>query len=581
MIEFSFSELVNINSLEKMAENLYEISGVPVGIIDVNGTIYVKTGWQDICTKFHRVNECTCRCCLISDKYIEDHLMDGMYVEYKCINNLWDIGVPIIIAGEHLATIFLGQFFYEDEVIDLEFFRKQAFKYGFDEEEYIDALKRVPIFSKKKVKHIIEYYIGLVSTLGESGLRQLEYKNAQNTIVEAQKYMDTVFNSINDAVFIHDFLGQIININETAALMFGYSYMELINMNVSEIVSDKSPIDRLQLTELFMETKVKNPIIRECICKTKDNTEFWVEINIRTVILNGKDAIVATVRDITVRKLEEVALKKEAKEMETLRTEFFGNVSHELKTPLNIILGSIKIIVMAVQDEGKPIDRNKILNNLNIERQNCFRLLKLINNLIDSTKLDSGFIELNLLNCNIISVVEEITLSVGEYINNNNLKLTFDTEIEEKIMACDLDKIERIMLNLLSNAVKFTPAGGEIYVNILDGKEYITIVVEDTGIGIPDNKLDIIFDRFRQVDKSFTRNHEGSGIGLSLVKSLTEMHGGEITVESEFGFGTKFIVKLPIKVLESGTVEENNKQVNCAIENCEQSIKIEFSDINK
>ena len=184
-------------------------------------------------------------------------------------------------------------------------------------------------------------------------------------------------------------------------------------------------------------------------------------------------------------------------------------------------------------------------------------------------------------NCNIVNLVEEITQSVAQYINNNNLTLIFDTDVEEKIVACDLDKIERIMLNLLSNSIKFTELGGSIFVNIIDGDECITITVEDNGIGIPKEKLNIIFDRFRQVDKSFTRNYEGSGIGLSLVKSLVEMQGGTICVESKYEVGTKFTINFPVKQLNYDEVELKLKSVDTTINDNVQRIKIEFSDIYK
>lgn len=182
-----------------------------------------------------------------------------------------------------------------------------------------------------------------------------------------------------------------------------------------------------------------------------------------------------------------------------------------------------------------------------------------------------------MVNCNIISLVEEITLSVAQYININDLTLTFDTEIEEKIIACDLDKIERIILNILSNAIKFTRPGGNIFVNIYDGEEFITISVEDTGVGIAKDKLNVIFDRFRQVDKSFIKNQEGSGIGLSLVKSLVEIQGGTISVESKCGVGTKFIIKLPVKLINNS--EDNIKLFDNNLNNHVERIKIEFSDI--
>jgi len=271
----------------------------------------------------------------------------------------------------------------------------------------------------------------------------------------------------------------------------------------------------------------------------------------------------------------------DALELEKLRTEFFANISHELRTPLNIILGTMQLNSMMIEDKKKLIDRKKIMHNINIQKQNCFRLLRLINNIIDSTKLNSSNLELNMANCNIVNLVEEISQSVAEYIHNNNLTLIFDTDVEEKIVACDLDKIERIMLNLLSNSIKFTDPGGSIFVNIIDGQEYITITVEDTGIGIPKNNLNIIFDRFRQVDKSFTRKNEGSGIGLSLVKSLVEMQGGTISVDSEYGVGTKFTIRFPVKVLDYDNGESKTKLLKNTLNNCVEKIKVEFSDIYK
>lgn len=581
MRKVSFSELINISSLKKMAENIYAAAGIPIGIVDVDGKINIAIGWQDICDKFHRIHPATCKRCCISDEYIKEHLKDGGYISYKCLNNMWDIAVPIIIAGEHLATIFLGQFFYEDEVIDIEYFRSQALECGFDEKEYLEALRMVPKFSKEKVEHIMEYYSGLVLTLAESGLRHLEYKESQNELKKSQSYLNAIFNSVSDAIFIHDVYGNIMDVNETAISMFGYSRNELATMNVNDIACKNQFATEFNIRNLVNEARSKNPFIVELIGKNKSGKEFWIEVNIHITNIDEDEKIVATVRDITERKQAELAFQNETLELEKLRTEFFANISHELRTPLNIILGAIQMIVMCFQDEDNPIDSEKIINYINIERQNCFRLLRLINNLLDSTKFDSGHFELDMTNCNIVNVVEEITLSVVEYINSNNLSLTFDTNVEEKIIACDLDKIERIILNLLSNSIKFTSSGGSIFVNILDGDEYITISIEDTGIGIPKDKLNVIFDRFRQVDKSFTRNCEGSGIGLSLVKSLVEIQGGTISVESKYGYGTKFFIKLPVKVLDKYNSGESTKFVDTMLDNHVEKVRVEFSDIYK
>jgi signal transduction histidine kinase len=211
-------------------------------------------------------------------------------------------------------------------------------------------------------------------------------------------------------------------------------------------------------------------------------------------------------------------------------------------------------------------------------KQNCYRLLRLVNNLIDITKIDSGYFDINKINNDIVGLVEDITLSIVDYAENRGLSLMFDTDIEEKIIACDPEKIERIIMNLLSNAVKFTGNGGNILVSIEDGEEYIGIRVKDDGRGIPENKLYSIFNRFVQVDKSLTRDHEGSGIGLSLVKSLVELHEGRISVKSEINVGTEFLVELPCKILPQGFLEDTSIR-NIIHDNRIEKINIEFSDI--
>ena len=580
MTKVSLSELVNIDSLEKIAENIYAAVGIPIGIVDVEGKIIVATGWQDICTKFHRAHPVTCKRCCTSDQYICDHIMDGGYISYRCLNNMWDIALPIVIAGEHFGTIFFGQFFYEDDVIDEGYFAAQAKEFAFNEKEYLEALRKVPVYSKKKIDHIIEYYSGLIVTLAESGLRQLSYENSQNELEKSRKYLNAIFNSVSDSIFIHDSYGNIGDVNQTAITMFGYSRNEFISMNVYDVISKKTDNTEVNIDVLSNKQSNNGHLIQEYLVKNKSSKEFWVEVNSHATKIHEDEIIIATVRDITERKQNELVMHNEAAQMEKLRTEFFANISHELRTPLNIILGTIQIIGMSINDEEKPINREKIINNINVEKKNCFRLLRLINNLIDSTKLDAGFFEHNMVNYNIVNVVEGITLSVANYINND-LSLIFDTDIEEKIVACDVDKIERIMLNILSNAIKFTTSGGSIFVNISDGVEYITISIADTGIGIPDDKVNLIFDRFRQVDKSFTRDCEGSGIGLSLVKSLVEMQGGTIRVESKYGVGTKFIIKFPVKVSKHDSFEESIKVVDYSINDFEDRIRIEFSDIYK
>jgi len=140
---------------------------------------------------------------------------------------------------------------------------------------------------------------------------------------------------------------------------------------------------------------------------------------------------------------------------------------------------------------------------------------------------------------------------------SKGINLIFDTDVEEKTMACDPEKIDRIMLNLLSNAAKFTPSGGRVDVRLFDHGNELIISVKDTGIGIPKEKQKFIFERFRQANRDFNKNCEGSGIGLSLVKSLVEMHKGSIKVISEYGKGSEFIISLPVRIINEEDTKKN------------------------
>ena len=169
-------------------------------------------------------------------------------------------------------------------------------------------------------------------------------------------------------------------------------------------------------------------------------------------------------------------------------------------------------------------------------------------------------------------------LSVAEYIESKGITLSFDTNTEEKIIACDPEQIERVLLNLLSNAVKFTLSGGRIEAKLSDLGNIVIITVKDNGIGIPEDKQKTIFDRFRQVNKSLRRNSEGSGIGLSLVKSLIEKHGGKIYLRSKLGEGSEFTFEIPCEpayIQTSSIISQSCMSNHSFVERA----RIEFSDI--
>ncbi|MGL5753371.1 MAG: PAS domain-containing sensor histidine kinase, partial [Paraclostridium sp.] len=266
--------------------------------------------------------------------------------------------------------------------------------------------------------------------------------------------------------------------------------------------------------------------------------------------------------------------KKNQLEIDKMKIDFFANLSHELRTPINLIMSSLQVIYLKL-DKLDPEMHEYFNKYLNIVTQNGRRLLKLVNNLIDTTRLDAGCFEYSPKNRDIVRCVEDICLSVSEFVKDNNMNITFDTNVEEKVIGFDQDNMERIILNLVSNAIKFNKPNGDIFVNLEYDKD-IKISVKDTGIGIPKDKLESIFGRFEQVKSKLKKEKEGSGIGLSLVKSLVEIHGGNITVDSKLGEGSEFIVTLPNGLVNEDKQEENNAQMYLSNINL---MNVEFSDI--
>ena len=259
------------------------------------------------------------------------------------------------------------------------------------------------------------------------------------------------------------------------------------------------------------------------------------------------------------------------------KAEFISTLSHELKTPLNIFASSVQLLD-SFSDGDKEEFVYKYKKHSPYLALNCKRMLRLINNIIDLTKIDVGMIKPNFGNYEIVSLIEEIALSIIPYGMSKNIDIEFDTNVEEKIMAFDFEKLERIMLNLLSNSIKYNKANGKIEVLLNDCGDSFNIAVRDTGIGIPSDKLEYIFERFRQVENRLRKSNEGSGIGLSLVKDLIEIQDGIIEVKSELGIGSEFKIKLPVKVL-SEEHDFNKEYFDNDSNDLVKRMNIEFSDI--
>lgn len=265
-----------------------------------------------------------------------------------------------------------------------------------------------------------------------------------------------------------------------------------------------------------------------------------------------------------------------------IKDEFLYLITHEFRTPMAVVNSAVQAIGLLYKDE---VTRN-IAKYLKIINQNNNRQLRLVNNLLDITKINSGNIKLNLNSFDIVHVTKLIINSVEAYATQKGVNISFQSSISKKEILLDDEKYERILLNLLANSVKFTPKDKNIYVSVTikeDKKNMVCISVEDEGIGIPKDKHETVFERFGQANTSLSRQAEGTGLGLHLVKLLVKALHGEIILESEEGKGTAFHVFLPIVSKESldeiTTTSKDNFLIKDTDDRLVKSVAIEFSDI--
>lgn len=330
-----------------------------------------------------------------------------------------------------------------------------------------------------------------------------------------------------------------------------FNYRELLKHNISRVRIPKN--SELVFKSDFILSKYKDTIIIFII--------IFIIITIFAVIhhifiINAN------------KKLKEA--KDIAEDANRLKDNFIANISHELRTPVNVI-SSIAQLMKKNINSNQNINVESINSNIAMIEQNSYRLTRLINNIIDVTKSDIGEKSLILQNVEIIGLIENSVLSVVPFAESKDINIIFDTEHEELIMAVDIDKIDRIILNLLSNAIKFSYNGGDVLVYLVRDKDDLIIEITDFGVGISDENIEIIFEKFMQIDNGLTRLNEGSGIGLSLVKSFIKMHKGSINVKSKLGKGTTFKISIPINIIENGKIIYNFSEIN--------STYVELSDI--
>ena len=405
----------------------------------------------------------------------------------------------------------------------------------------------------------------------------------ENLIEEIKQIKDVPIYTSRDEYMNKGTIGGYIDIPESCGRELGKMILKIYNEGG---ISKVSPVDKIGANYIVDYKQIYkyniNPlsIPKGTIVINKKYYQLLLPKSYRIGYLLAWFAtiliIIYIITKMTEYKRNEAKNKKlyqMAKEREQLKTDFIANMSHELRTPLNIITSASMLLEMKSNKE-ETVSSEYILDKLSHINQSSNRLRRLINNLIDISKFDSGFIECKCKNENIVYVVEDIVHEVVDYAKEKNIELIFDTEEEEIISFIDKEKIERVILNLLSNAIKFTNENGKIEVYMKSDNNFIYISIKDNGIGISKEKIDHIFQRFYQVDNLLSRGSEGSGIGLCIVDEIIRMHGGKINIESEINKGTTF--EIVLNVSKSNFIDKEEEKTD---RNIKDIVKVEMSDI--
>ncbi len=325
---YRLQDIIDIEHFQELQDRLNEIYSFPSAIIDNDGTVLTATAWQDICTKFHRKNEDTERLCRQSDQYIVDHLHEAdPAVTYACPHGLVDNATPIVIDGVHYGNFFTGQFFLQQP--DLAFFREQARKYGFDEDAYLQAVKKVPIWTQEQLNSYLFFIKGLIAVISESGLKKLKEVEHRKQAQKSERHYRSILKAAMDGYWLTNTAGRLLEVNDAYCRMSGYSENELLDMHIADLEASESP----EMVAQHMQKLISKGADRfETRHRRKDGTVFDVEVSIQYRIDEGGQSV-CFLRDITERKKSREAIGKE-------------------RDHVRNILNTVQAIIVALDREG-------------------------------------------------------------------------------------------------------------------------------------------------------------------------------------------------------------------------------------
>ncbi|MBJ6749069.1 PocR ligand-binding domain-containing protein [Geomonas anaerohicana] len=542
-MKYTIAQLLDIPKLQTILDSLYEVSGIPSAIIDLEGNILTGSGWQDICTRFHRANPTTEKFCIESDRKITSGLQDQQrHVQITCPLGLTDTATPLLIEGEHLANIFTGQLFLSPP--DRQRFQLQADKYGFDASPYLLAMDRVPVISQDKLDQNLSFIANLTELLAIQGLTQLRSLEVQECLRESEERVQQIIASAQEGIIVYD-----------CGLRFQVwnRYMEEMSGYRAEQVIGKRPGDAFPMLERAgVVERLKQVLAGQGVSSGEvelqlpgSGRSIWHADTLAPLKNAGGEivGVIATVRDITERKHTEEQLRQALK-MESVG-RLAGGVAHDFNNMLTVILGQAQLAQMKITPDH-PLWQS--LEQISSAAQRSGQITRQLLAFSRKEIIDPRPVDLNQL----VGEAQKTLLRLIE----ESITLNFCPGTDLWSVKMDPSQVDQVLVNLAVNARDAMPDGGVLSIHTenvhlsekscqylrdaLPG-EYVQLVVSDTGMGMGKEVLEHIFEPF-YTTKGLGK---GTGLGLATVYGIVRQNGGFINVYSEVGHGTSFKIYLP------------------------------------
>ncbi len=552
---YSIEDLVDIDRLRALFEGFSKATGFTTGFVSYpEQKLLIATGWRNICTKFHRECPASAEFCHESNIALTSCLKDLKELNIMpCGNGLVDGATPVIIRGKHIASLATGQVLFEKP--DRGRFRAQAALYGYDAETYLAALDEVPVVTEERLKNALSYLSSLAVLIAEQGLANLRLREASAALLsekehvrEARDVLASILDSLPQAVFWKNREGIYQACNEAFANNLGMRADQVVGLSDFDIPgTPRADAEAYRAADMAtIESGLPKRHIIEQVQK-RDGTRIWVD----TTKIPFKDSdghprgVIGVFDDITEQKRareELIEAKRDADAANDAKSEFLAMMSHEIRTPLNGVIGYCSLL------ESTPLNPEQTDYVTSISQSGDL-LLHLIEGLLDFSKIEAGKMELDPTVTCLRELIADLCHILAPSARRKSIQLEcgFGETLPENI-TIDAFRLKQILTNLIANAIKFTQTGSvTVFATASgDGKELI-VSVKDTGIGIAEESLGLMFEPFTQADSSHSRPYGGSGLGLAICKQLLTLMGGRITVSSKAGAGSEFAIVIPIQ----------------------------------